>query len=81
FKAYTLKFNWAYRDGYPQMGIVQNSFLFTLFCLHRFGDETRSGEFYAELFLRAFPMVLGEEPPYWSPGHKLQDSTVFQVTS
>ena len=69
FKAYTLKFNWAYRDGYPQMGIVQNSFLFTLFCLHRFGDETRSGEFYAELFLRAFPMVLDEpsQNPYRSP--------------
>ena len=69
FKAYTQKFNWAYRDGYPQMDIVQHSFLFTLFCLHRFGDETRSGEFYAELFLRAFPMVL-EEPsqnPYRSP--------------
>ena len=69
FKAYTLKFNWAYRDGYPQMSIVQNSFLFTLFCLHRFGDETRSGEFYAELFLRAFPMVLKEksEIPFRTP--------------
>lgn len=69
FEAYTLKFNWAYRDRYPQMGIVQNSFLFTLFCLHRFGDETRSGEFYADLFQRAFPMVLDEMPQnrYWSP--------------
>jgi len=69
FKAYTLKFNWAYRDGYPQMGIVQTTFLFTLFCLHRFGDEIRSGEFYAELFLRAFPKVLDEssQDPGWSP--------------
>ena len=69
FKAYTQKFNWAYRDGYPQMDIVQNSFLFTLFCLHRFGGETRSGEFYADLFLRAFPMVLDElsRSPYRSP--------------
>jgi hypothetical protein len=70
FRAYTWKFNWAYRDGYPQMGIIQNSFLFTLFCLHRFGDETRSGEFYADLFLRAFPMVLDElsqSHPYWRP--------------
>jgi hypothetical protein len=69
FKAYTLKFNWAYRDRYPQMGIVQNSFLFTLYCLHRFGDETRSGKFYADLFQRAFPLVLNEIPqnPYWNP--------------
>jgi hypothetical protein len=70
FRAYTLKFNWAYRDGYPQMSIIQNSFLYTLFCLHRFGDERRSGDFYGELFLRAFPMVLdglSQSHPYWNP--------------
>jgi hypothetical protein len=69
FKGYALKFNWAYRDGYPQMAMVQDSFLFTLFCLHRFGNEARSGKFYADLFLRAFPTVLDELPqrPYDSP--------------
>jgi hypothetical protein len=69
FKAYTWKFSWAYRDRYPEMRIIQDSFLFTLFCLHRFGGEPKSGEFYADLFLRAFPMVLDEIPqnPYWSP--------------
>jgi hypothetical protein len=69
FKAYTLKFNWAYNDRYPQMGIIQGSFLFTLFCLYRLGDEPRPGEFYADLFLRAFPRVLGEvsQSPYCSP--------------
>jgi hypothetical protein len=51
------------------MDIVQRSFLYTLFCLHRFGDEARSGEFYADLFLGAFPMVLDElsQRPCWSP--------------
>jgi len=70
FRAYAWKFNWAYRDGYPQMDIIQKSFLFTLFCLHRFGDEGKSGEFYVDLFLRAFPMVSDELPrnhPYWNP--------------
>jgi hypothetical protein len=70
FRAYTWKFNWAYRDSYPQMDIIQKSFLFTLFCLHRFGDEARPGEFYADLFLRTFPMVSNELPrnhPYWNP--------------
>ena len=68
FKAYTVKFNWAYRDGYPQMHIIQNSFLFTLFCLQRFGGETRSGVFYAEIFLRAFPIALNEMSlPYRTP--------------
>ena len=60
FQAYTVKFNWAYRDGYPQIDIIQHSFLFTLFCLRRFGGESRPGEFYVELFLRAFPMVSDE---------------------
>jgi hypothetical protein len=69
FKGYALKFDWAYRDRYPQMAIVQDSFLFTLFCLHRFGNEARPGEFYADLFLRAFPTVLNELPRglYGSP--------------
>jgi hypothetical protein len=69
FRAYSLKFNWAYRDRYPPMSIVQTSFLFTLFCLQRLGGETRSADFYAELFLRAFPMVLDEpsQNPYRSP--------------
>ena len=70
FKAYTLKFNWANNDLYPQMDIVQRSFLFTLFCLYRLGDEPRSGEFYGDLFLGAFPLVLDEislSHPYWRP--------------
>lgn len=69
FKAYTMKFNCAYNDRYPQLGIIQSSFLFTLFCLYRLGDKPRPGEFYADLFLRAFPIVLDEisqSHPYWS---------------
>jgi hypothetical protein len=69
FKVYTLKFNWAYNDRYPQMDIIQMSFLFTLFCLYRWGDEPKPGEFYADLFLRAFPKVLDglSQNPAWNP--------------
>lgn len=74
FKAYTRKFNWAYRDRFPKLDIIQNSFLFTLFCLHRFGDVARPGKFYADLFLRAFPKVLAEVPgvPYQSPEEEVR---------
>lgn len=66
FKAYTIKFNWAYSDLYPQAEIVQHSFLYTLYLLALFGETQRSQQFYEDKFLAAFPMVLEEFPetPY-----------------
>jgi len=66
FRTYNRKFNWAYRDLYPPLHIVQNSFLYSLFLLQRFGEDWRPRTFYAEKFIRAFPMALqeGRETPY-----------------
>ena len=58
FKAYTTKFNWAYRDGYPEADIVQSSFLYTLFLLTSFGGTDRHQKFYEGKFITAFPMAL-----------------------
>jgi len=58
FKAYTMQFNWEYRDGYPAAEIVQHSFLYTLFLLVSFGDTERPQQFYEDRFLFAFPMAL-----------------------
>lgn len=58
FRAYTTKFSWAYRDGYPEAEIVQHSFIYTLFLLSNFGDTERSQQFYEEKFITAFPMAL-----------------------
>ena len=57
FHTYTTKFNWAYRDGYPEADIVQRSFLFTLYLLISFGDKERPQSFYQEKFITAFPMA------------------------
>jgi len=62
FKTYTTKFNWGYRDRYPEAGIVQNSFLYTLFLLARFGNVQRPQQFYENKFLDAFPMALEMSP-------------------
>jgi hypothetical protein len=62
FKAYTTKFYWPYRDGYPEADIVQNSFLYTLFLLTSFGDTERSQQFYEKKFVTAFPMALEAFP-------------------
>jgi len=62
FKAYTTKFNWGYRDGYPEAGIIQHSFLYTLFLLASFGHIQRPQQFYEDRFLAAFPMALDMFP-------------------
>jgi len=63
FRAYVEKFNWAYRDGYPELRFMQSAFLFTLYLLTRYGDAWRPQVFYEDAFLGAFPMLLDEVPP------------------
>jgi hypothetical protein len=63
FRAYIEQFNWAYRDGYPELRFIQSAFLFTLFLLTRYGDIWRPQVFYEDAFLRAFPRLLDEVPP------------------
>ncbi|WP_428608200.1 YecA family protein [Sedimenticola sp.] len=63
FRAYVEQFNWAYRDGYPELRFIQSAFLFTLYLLMRYGGISRPQVFYEDAFLRAFPMLLDEVPP------------------
>ncbi len=67
--AYVRKFNWAYRDGYPEPGFIQQSFLFSLYLLFQHGADWQPNTFYEDCFLRAFPMVLEsvESQPLSSP--------------
>ena len=62
FKAYVEQFNWAYWDRYPELRFIQTAFLFTLYLLTRYGATWRPHEFYADSFLRAFPMLPDELP-------------------
>ena len=59
-RTYALKFNWAYGDIMPDHYVIQETFLFTLYLLSKYGDAWRSVEFYEDQFLRAFPGVLEE---------------------
>ena len=58
FEAYVRKFDWAYRDGYPKLSFIQQSFLFSLFLLFQHGADWESNTFYEDCFLRAFPKIL-----------------------
>ena len=62
-RSYARDFNWAYRDGHPDLGIMQRSFLFTLYLLHLHGGDWQPEVFYEDAFLRAFPRVLSEVAP------------------
>lgn len=59
-EAWTTKFNWAYRDGFGDLRIIQHSFGFTLHLLREYGDRWQPTAVYEDAFLRAFPMVLEE---------------------
>jgi hypothetical protein len=62
FQAYTRKFNWAYDDRYPDLPMIQESFLFSLYLLSQHGGSPRPASFYGNLFLKAFPVALEETP-------------------
>ena len=68
FTAYTRKFNWGYSDRYDTLYHIQKAFLFSLFLIHKFGNEFRNATFYEEKFLAAFPAIVDEvgDPVYGS---------------
>jgi hypothetical protein len=71
---YVKNFNWAYRDAYPDAGIIQTAWLFSLYCLSVFGQTWRPFDFYAEYFMHAFPDSIDEmeESTYFSPEQQLK---------
>ncbi|KAB7627278.1 YecA family protein [Alkalilimnicola sp. S0819] len=78
-QAYTQRFNWAYRDGFPEFAIIQLSFAFIFYLLSLDGDEPRHETHYAEAFIRAFPAVLQEaEQGRWASSPEDQVSRAFR---
>ena len=66
-QTYCQSFNWPYRDGYPAVPIIQQGCFFSLYLLARHGAAWRPASFYADAFLRAFPMALDDIPQERSP--------------
>ena len=71
FRIFAGKFNWAFMDRYIELEFIQQTFLFSLYLVHRkargFVDDFNLAPF----FIRAFPQVLAEYPetlndPYWT---------------
>lgn len=58
FRMYAERYNWGYRSYDDDFSYVQDSFLFSVYMLHRFGDEFRPSSFYEDAYLQAFPSIL-----------------------
>jgi hypothetical protein len=50
-KTCCIDFNWAYRDEFEDIPFIQLSFLFTLYLLHRHGNDWKPCRFYEDRFV------------------------------
>lgn len=81
FRTFCQKFNWGYRDAYPEEPFIQNSFLFTLFLLTKYGSEWRMNMFYEDQFVKAFPLVIKTIPDdrYITPEETVRNVYTLRV--
>lgn len=54
---YARRFNWAFRDRYPPLEIIQQAFLFSCFLLHQKAKNLVQTNELSTDFIRAFPAV------------------------
>lgn len=64
FQTYTRKFNWASRDFYPELDIIQQAFLFSFYVLHRKAKTNINANELSTYFVQAYPAVLRKEEKY-----------------
>ena len=63
-RIYTQKFNWASRDYYPELEIIQQAFLFSCYVLYRKAKTYVRADELSIYFIQAFPAVLKKEEKY-----------------
>ncbi len=66
FQIYAQKFNWASRDLYPQLWIIQQAFLFSCYILYRKAKDYINAKELSSYFIQAFPPVLNTEERHLS---------------
>lgn len=78
FQAFIEKFNWGFNDGYPDEPIGQLGWGFSVFILHKYGDQFQPLSFYAQKYLNVFPMFVSLFQPGYSSSQD-QFSTCYGV--
>ncbi len=69
-KSFVQEYEWSYQDRFNELPLLQQSFLFTLYLLHKHGDDWQTNRFYEDLYIKAFPRLINEvQPPtsYYTP--------------
>jgi hypothetical protein len=61
FETYVRRFNWASRDLYPSLDIIQQGFLFSCYLLHQKAKTSITVKELSNCFIQAFPAVLRQE--------------------
>jgi hypothetical protein len=61
-ESFTTKFDWACNDGYSKYPVGQLGWGFTIYLLNKFGNTERTKQFYADMYLKAFPKFIEEFP-------------------
>ncbi len=64
FTAFTTRYNKGYLDYYGETSIGNLGILYVIYLLLKYGSEKRNAEFYAKLYFKAFPTLIGEIKPY-----------------
>lgn len=63
FKTYLESFNWEFRDPFREAPLIQQTAIFSLYLLARYGDSPRPQVFYEDCFVRAFPQAVAQTVP------------------
>ena len=58
FQTFTEKFNWGFNDLYPKEPIGQLGWAFSVYMLNKFGDQIYTSDYYANMYLKAFPKYI-----------------------
>lgn len=72
FQTYAQKFNWASRDLYPELDIIQQAFLFSCYILHIKAKTCANVNELSTYFIQAFPAAINAEERHLSSEESLQ---------
>ncbi len=76
-EAFTNCFNWAYNDRYSNEFSGQSGFMYLLYLLHRYGEQTRNLNFYTDLYYKAFPNLHFAGMYDYDEGYKVCENAVY----
>ncbi|MBN2213426.1 MAG: hypothetical protein JW723_04215 [Bacteroidales bacterium] len=81
FKTFTSGYNKAYLDYFESDEIGNHGLLYVIYLLNRYGSQKREEDFYARLYIKAFPMLLDgiPEPLYATPEQMAFDCFNYRV--